>query len=57
MAAIRRRAPWGARYETDGIDILAYYKRSGRYRINLVPGDVEKHRDTIKELLKRAYDE
>lgn len=38
------------------LDVMDYSKR-GRYRIRLVPGDVDRHRDLVLELLRRSFDE
>ena len=40
-----------------GLDVMDYDTRWGRYRIRLQPGDVEKHRDTLVEVVARAYAE
>lgn len=41
--------------EDNGLDGLEYSKRYSRYRIRLNKGDLDKHKDTLEELLKRAY--
>jgi hypothetical protein len=38
-----------------GLDVMDYDTRWGRYRIRLSKGDIKKHEQTIKDLLKRAY--
>jgi hypothetical protein len=43
--------------ESAGLDVMDYEKRWGRYRIRLQPGDVDKHRKVIAEVISRAYAE
>ncbi|MDO8706276.1 MAG: hypothetical protein Q7J84_15150 [Sulfuricaulis sp.] len=38
-----------------GLDVLDYDKRWGNYKFRLSLEDIEKHRDTIKNLMLRAY--
>jgi hypothetical protein len=40
--------------ETSGLDLMDYDKREGRYRIKISSTDLNKHRDLIKDLIKRA---
>ncbi|MDH2091480.1 hypothetical protein N5K21_22370 [Rhizobium pusense] len=42
--------------EQAGIETLEYNTRWGNYRLRLVKGDVEKKKDTIRNLIKMAYD-
>lgn len=44
------------RLEAAGLDVGDYDKRWGRYRIRLEPGDIEKHRDTLAEIVAQAYE-
>ena len=39
-----------------GLELLAYNRHFGKYKISLKTGDVQNHRDYLKTLLKRAYD-
>lgn len=41
--------------EDAGIDIMEYDARWGRYRIRLSKGELEKHEQLLRELLKQAY--
>lgn len=43
--------------ESAGLDVMDYEKRWGRYRIRLQPGDVDKYRKVLSEVISRAYDE
>jgi len=43
------------RLETAGLDVMDYDSRWGRYRIRLQPGDVEKYRDILTEVVTEAY--
>lgn len=40
--------------EDEGLDLMEYDSRDGRYRIVLSPGDVEKHKAFIGELVMKA---
>ncbi|WGF91528.1 hypothetical protein [Aequorivita marisscotiae] len=40
--------------ETSGLDLMDYDKREGRYRIKISSADLNRHRDLIKDLIKRA---
>lgn len=42
--------------EKSGIDTLEYNKRWGQYRIRLAKTDIQKHSDTITQLMKLAYE-
>lgn len=44
------------RFEAAGLDIGDYDKRWGRYRIRLEPGEFEKHKDTLAEVIAQAYE-
>ncbi len=43
--------------EDAGIDIMEYDARWGRYRIRLSKGDLKKHEQLLRDLLKQAYGE
>lgn len=43
--------------ESAGLDVMDYEKRWGRYRIRLQPGDVDKYRKVLSEVVSRAYAE
>jgi len=43
------------RMEEAGIDVTGYDERSGRYRIRLQPGDIEKNKDVLSEVIEKAY--
>lgn len=53
------RLPKEAEYDQiisqSGLDVLDYDKRWGNYKFRLSSEDIEKHRDTIKDLMLRAY--
>ena len=40
--------------DNSGIELLDYFSRGGRYRINLKPGDVIKNKETLIYLFKKA---
>lgn len=42
--------------ESNGIELLDYNLRKRRYRINLKPGDIEKHREPLITLFKKSLD-
>jgi len=42
--------------DTAGLDVMEYDKRWGRYRIRLTKGDIDKNRDILIDLMKRAHD-
>jgi len=44
------------RFDETSIDLLDYNKW-GRYQVRLTTGDVEKHREFLTEVLRRAYEE
>lgn len=44
------------RLETAGLDVMDYDSRWGRYRIRLKPGDVEKHKEILSEVVKEAFE-
>lgn len=46
-----------AKLEEAGVDVMEYDNRWSRYRIRLFKGDVQKHQELIKEILKTAYEE
>lgn len=41
--------------ENEGLDMMEY-TRYGEYRINMRPGDVNKHKEFLLNLIKRAYE-
>jgi len=43
------------RLEAAGLVLMDYDKRWGRYRIKLEPGDVEKHKTILQEIMAEAY--
>ncbi len=44
------------RIEQAGLDTLEYNKRSRDYRIRLKEGDVENHKNELRELMRLAYE-
>ena len=44
------------RIENAGLDFMDYDNRWKRYRIRLKPGDINKHKAVISELIKEAFD-
>lgn len=40
--------------ETKGIDLMDYDKRNGNYRLKISSNDLKKHRDFIKDLVKKS---
>jgi hypothetical protein len=40
--------------EEKGIDLMDYDRRSGRYRIKITVNDLKKHRDFIKDLIRKS---
>jgi len=45
------------RLENAGLDVMDYDTRWGRYRIRLKPGEIEKNKIIIKQVMKEAYGE
>jgi len=43
------------RLESAGLDVMDYDSRWGRYRIRLQPGQVEKNKDVLREVIAEAY--
>jgi hypothetical protein len=43
------------RLESAGLDIMDYDSRWGYYRIRLQPGDIDKHKDILTEVIAEAY--
>ena len=43
------------RLESAGLDVMDYDSRCARYRIRLQPGDIEKHKDVLSEVIAEAY--
>lgn len=44
------------RLENAGLDVMDYDTRWGRYRIRLKPGEIEKNRAILAEVVKEAYE-
>ncbi len=44
------------RLENAGLDVMDYDARWGRYRIRLKPGEIEKNREILEEVVKEAYE-
>jgi len=44
------------RLENAGLDVMDYDARWGRYRIRLKPGEIEKNKEILTEVIKKAYD-
>lgn len=43
------------RLEGAGLDVMEYNSRRGRYRIRLQPGDIEKNKEILAEIIAEAY--
>jgi hypothetical protein len=43
------------RFENAGLDVMDYDSRWGRYRIRLKPGEVEKQKEILTEVVKEAF--
>lgn len=43
------------RLENAGLDVMDYDSRWGRYRIRLKPGEIEKNKEILTEVVKEAY--
>ncbi len=43
------------RMENAGLDVMDYDTRSGRYRIRLKPGEIEKQKEILTNIIKEAY--
>ena len=43
------------RLESAGLDVMDYDSRWGYYRIRLQPGDIDKHKDIVAEVIADAY--
>lgn len=41
--------------ENKGLDVMDYQSRWGRYRIRLKPGDIEKHKEALTQVISDAY--
>lgn len=41
--------------EANGLDVMDYDSRWGRYRIRLKPGEIQTHREILTEVVKSAY--
>ncbi len=44
------------RLENAGLDVMDYDTRSGRYRIRLQSGEIEKNREVLTQVIKEAYE-
>ena len=44
------------RLENAGLDVMDYDAKWGRYRIRLKPGEIEKNREILEEVVKEAYE-
>ncbi|MBU3915117.1 hypothetical protein KKA14_06230 [bacterium] len=44
------------RLENAGLDVMDYDSRWGRYRIRLKPGEIEKNKEILIQVVKEAYD-
>lgn len=45
------------RLEAEGLDVMDYDSRWGRYRIRLQPGDVVKHQQVLADVIREAYEQ
>jgi len=43
--------------ENAGLDVMDYHRRTGRYRIRLKPGEIEKNKEILVPIIKEAYEE
>ena len=46
-----------AKLEDEGLDLMDYDSRWGRYRIRLLPEDLRKHEELLREIIRRAFEE
>lgn len=53
---MERSAALDEKMDTAGLDVMDYDSRWGRYRINLQPGDIEKHKNLLEEITRTAYE-
>jgi hypothetical protein len=53
---LKNTAETQERFESAGLDVMDYDSRWGRYRIRLQPGDIEKYRDILTEIIADAYE-
>lgn len=44
------------RLEKAGLDVMDYDTRWGRYRIRLKPGEIEKHKEILQQVVRDAYE-
>ena len=54
---LKRSEQMQERLESEGLDVMDYGDRSGRYRIRLSKGDTDKHAEFLRKLLAEAYGE
>lgn len=54
---LEKSAAMEERLDVEGLDVMEYDTRWGRYRIRLGKGDIKSHEEFITELLKTAYEE
>lgn len=52
---LERSDETSAMLEEAGIDVMDYQTRWGQYRIRLAPGDVEAHRDVLRDLYSKSH--
>ena len=52
---LKNAAETQKRLESAGLDIMDYDNRWGYYRIRLQPGDIDKHKDILTEVIAEAY--
>ncbi|MBI2436111.1 MAG: hypothetical protein HYV26_24905 [Candidatus Hydrogenedentes bacterium] len=43
------------RLESSGLDVMGYNSHRGRFRIRLQPGDIEKHREILAQVVAEAF--
>jgi hypothetical protein len=43
------------RLESAGLDVMDYDRRWGRYRIRLQPGEIEKNKEILTEVIAETY--
>ncbi len=53
---LKNTAETQERFESAGLDVMDYDSRWGRYRIRLQPGDIEKFREILTEIIAEAYE-
>jgi hypothetical protein len=53
---MERSADLDEKMDAAGLDVMDYDSRWGRYRINLQPSDIEKHKSLLEEITRTAYE-